>query len=52
MPVMNGVEFLEEAMRICPDAIRIILSGYSEADQIMEAINKGKYLAFHSKAME
>ena len=49
MPVMNGVEFLEEAMQICPDPIRIILSGYSEADQIMEAINKGNIWRFIPK---
>ena len=49
MPEMNGVEFLEQATEICPDAIRMILSGYSEADRIMDAINKGQIWRFISK---
>ena len=49
MPEMSGAELLKEAMNIRPDAIRIILSGYSEADNIMDAINKGSIWRFISK---
>ncbi|MBI9102644.1 MAG: response regulator [Spirochaetales bacterium] len=49
MPEMNGVEFLQEAMKICPDAVRIILSGHAEAGNIMDAINRGSIWHFISK---
>ena len=47
MPGMNGAQFLEKAKKIFPRAIRILLTGYSEMDAIVDAVNKGeihKYL--------
>ena len=41
MPGMNGAQFLERAKKISPDAIRFLLTGYSDMDAIVEAINKG-----------
>ena len=41
MPKMNGVEFLERASEICPQAIPMLLSGYADIDAIMKAINQG-----------
>ncbi len=38
---MNGSQFLEEAKKIFPDAIRFLLTGYSDMDAIVDAINKG-----------
>ncbi len=49
MPEMNGVEFLVEAMKICPDAVRIILSGYAESGKIMDAVNNGHIWRFIPK---
>jgi len=49
MPKMNGAEFLKKAMELDPDAIRIILSGHIEADNIMDAINEGSIWHFISK---
>ncbi|MDA3941460.1 MAG: response regulator [Spirochaetia bacterium] len=49
MPEMTGSELLKEAMKIRPDAIRIILSGHSEAENIMDAINEGSIWRFISK---
>ena len=49
MPVLSGIEFLEKAKAVDPDAVRIILSGYAEADRIMEAINKGNIWRFIAK---
>lgn len=40
MPEMTGVEFLERICKKHPDAIRIILTGYSDVDAIIKAINK------------
>jgi len=48
MPGMNGVEFLEKAKNIFPQAARILLTGYSDTEAVVEAINKGgihRYMA-------
>jgi thioredoxin reductase (NADPH) len=39
MPVMNGVEFLERAMDVAPDAKRVLLTAYAETDAAIRAIN-------------
>jgi len=48
MPKMTGAEFLEKAKDIFPEAIRFLLTGYSDMDAIVDAVNKGeihRYLA-------
>lgn len=42
MPNMNGIEFLERAALLCPDAFRMILTGYAEANVLVEAVNRGQ----------
>lgn len=42
MPQLTGVEFLEEAMRMFPDAKRILLTAYANTDAAIDAINKAK----------
>ena len=42
MPEMNGIEFLEQAAPLCPDAFRMILTGYAEAHLLVEAVNRGQ----------
>ncbi len=47
MPVMTGIEFLESIIPIYPDTIRILLTGFSDMNAVMDAINRGqvyKYL--------
>jgi thioredoxin reductase (NADPH) len=39
MPQMNGVEFLEEAMRFYPAARRVLLTAYADTSAAIEAIN-------------
>ena len=39
MDGMSGVEFLKRVKRLYPDCIRVILSGYSDVDVILRAIN-------------
>ncbi|MDH3394019.1 MAG: response regulator, partial [Desulfobulbaceae bacterium] len=41
MPGMNGVELLERLRNYDPETIRIILTGYTDADDIVDAINRG-----------
>lgn len=49
MPGMTGVEFLAEASRICPHTQRILLTGYTEVEGIIEAINAGHVFGYLSK---
>src|ERR1700761_134797 len=47
MPVMTGIEFLESILAVYPDTIRILLTGFSDINAVMDAINRGqvyKYL--------
>lgn len=42
MPRMCGVEFLAATVAIIPKTIRIILTGYTEVDDIISSINDGQ----------
>lgn len=47
MPVTTGIEFLESILPAYPDTIRILLTGFSDVNAVMDAINRGqvyKYL--------
>lgn len=39
MPEMEGVDFLEKAKRVYPDAKRVLLTAYSDTDAAIKAIN-------------
>ncbi|RFM31289.1 FAD-dependent oxidoreductase [Chitinophaga silvisoli] len=39
MPVMDGVTFLEKALKFYPDAKRVLLTAYSDTDAAIKAIN-------------
>jgi thioredoxin reductase (NADPH) len=39
MPEMEGVDFLEKAMEIYPEAKRVLLTAYSDTDAAIKAIN-------------
>ena len=41
MDGMSGTEFLKKVKNLYPDCIRIILTGYSDVDVIIRAINDG-----------
>jgi two-component system response regulator HupR/HoxA len=49
MPIMSGVDFLERAMAVRPDANRIILTGYTDVDSIVQAINTGRVFRYVTK---
>jgi signal transduction histidine kinase len=42
MPLVTGVEFLEQTIEKYPDAIRLLITGYTELKLVIEAINKGQ----------
>src|SRR5918912_3316490 len=39
MPQMNGIEFLEQAMDLFPQARRALLTAYADTDAAIQAIN-------------
>ena len=40
MPSMTGVAFLEKAIRLYPDARRVLLTAYADTDAAIDAINQ------------
>jgi thioredoxin reductase (NADPH) len=42
MPVMSGVEFLEQAIELYPDAKRALLTAYADTEAAIRAINQVK----------
>ncbi|WP_156307194.1 response regulator [Sphingobacterium endophyticum] len=49
MPEMTGVEFLEKVIKIKPDPMRILLTGYTDMGAVVDAINKGKIFHYLNK---
>jgi two-component system response regulator HupR/HoxA len=41
MPGMSGAELLKHSLEVRPDTVRIILTGYTEVEDLMDAINQG-----------
>ncbi|MGA8181411.1 MAG: HD domain-containing phosphohydrolase [Desulfobacterales bacterium] len=49
MPEMSGSQFLEQTRKIFPNAIRFLLTGYSDMDAVVDAINNGGIHRYLSK---
>ena len=49
MPEMTGVEFLEKVKYQYPDCVRMIMTGFSDMDAIIQAINKGNIYRYITK---
>lgn len=49
MPGMTGVEFLERILEKHSDPMRILLTGYSDLNAVIDAVNKGKIFHYLSK---
>lgn len=49
MPGMDGVQFLEAVRVEQPNAVRLILSGYTDLNALVGAINRAQILRFISK---
>jgi diguanylate cyclase (GGDEF)-like protein/PAS domain S-box-containing protein len=49
MPEMQGTEFLSRVKGLYPDTVRIVLSGYTELESILRAINDGAIYKFLTK---
>jgi response regulator RpfG family c-di-GMP phosphodiesterase len=49
MPVMTGTELLRQAREIAPTTIRILLTGYADADSAMDAVNESEIFRYINK---
>lgn len=49
MPEMLGTEFLSKTVDRFPDTIRIVLTGYTDVEDLVEAINAGKVFKYITK---
>lgn len=52
MPRMNGVEFLEKSLPVIPNAIRIIVTAYTDVDAIIAFVNQAQIYKFILKPFD
>ena len=52
MPEMTGVEFLSQTIEDYPDCIRIILTGFSDIEATIDAINTGQVYKYMTKPLD
>ena len=49
MPEMTGIEFLDQSIRLSPDSIRMILTGFTDVQALIDAINTGRVYRYITK---
>jgi response regulator RpfG family c-di-GMP phosphodiesterase len=49
MPVMDGAKFLKAAQAVAPEAVRMLLTGYTDMQSSIAAVNEGQIFRFISK---
>lgn len=49
MPRMDGIQFLKQVQEICPEAVRIMLTGQADLNTAIEAVNDGNIFRFLTK---
>jgi len=49
MPGMNGAEFLKRSLKGWPDTVRMLLTGQTELDAAISAVNEGNIFRFLTK---
>jgi eukaryotic-like serine/threonine-protein kinase len=49
MPEMTGIELLREVRDVAPNAVRVLLTGYSDLSATINSINQGEVFRFISK---
>ncbi|MCB9072003.1 MAG: hybrid sensor histidine kinase/response regulator [Bdellovibrionaceae bacterium] len=52
MPQMTGVELLEKSLSLSPDSIRLLLTGYTDLESVISAINEGQIYRYLTKPWE
>ncbi len=49
MPGMNGIEFLAQVRKVAPDTVRMMLTGYADMENTIQAVNQGNIFRFLTK---
>ena len=49
MPKLDGASFLGRLKTVCPNTVRIMLTGNSDLQTAVDAVNKGEVFRFHNK---
>lgn len=49
MPEMTGTELFQHTLKVCPEVTRIILTGYSDVEDLIDAINTGHVYRYITK---
>ncbi len=49
MPEMTGVEFLQKTLKDFPDTVRILLTGYTDLESVIAAVNQGQIYRYLTK---
>ncbi len=49
MPKMTGIEFFEKIQKTNPDPIRILITGYTDINAVIDAINLGQVYKYLTK---
>lgn len=49
MPGMSGIEMLSQSKNICPDTIRILLTGFADQQTAIDGVNRGELFRFLTK---
>ena len=52
MPGLSGSEFLREAIKIQPDTTRVLITGYSDIEAVVQAVNDGRIFYYIEKPWE
>ncbi len=49
MPLMTGIEFLQEVIKVNSSSMRLLLTGYADISAVIDAINKGQVYRYLTK---
>ncbi len=49
MPEMTGVELLQQSLEKNPEAVRILLTGYTDLESVISAVNQGQIYRYMTK---
>lgn len=49
MPGMDGIQFLSQVKKVCPDTVRMMLTGNADLHAAIEAVNEGNIFRFMTK---
>jgi response regulator RpfG family c-di-GMP phosphodiesterase len=49
MPLMVGTELLRQAKDLSPNTVRILLTGYADADAALDSVNEGEIFRYINK---